>query len=544
MSLAVSCTAGGSATSYAWTGGFAGGQTTSSNTQSGTVTQTTTFTVVAGNGAGNSSPASTTVNVALTPNPPPAASAKPSSEQLARLTDTINGNASSVVGYSEIPLAHPTATSGFSAKAFGNSVGDRIVLAIVADDDPLDYLGIDAPFLQSQPSDALINYVGYAVAIVQDLATRFPGAEITLTGHSLGGAIAQLIASASGVNATTFNAPGVAQFLPYFKTSLASLPVLRTPSGAREITNLRAYGDLVSTVGTQVGATLTLVSTFSDSLIDPRPLDYMKHQHLLATVLERIVDNGQTTTAIGPTAASIAQSLISTSPPASGVIALRSISVKAAVDYFIDPEGSDVYLLASDPGRPRFASVTFPVLFDMDAVFRVERIVDGAWTSVGTFEERSTYDFGSSGVDQFRFFVLDRADLRAPASVEPFTFGVRFASDGVFSGTMTRQSTASNYQGMWAVPNLAEAGWGINFTHQDDLIFASWFTYDANGKPWWLTMTLQRQSDGSFEWPDRSRQRAPRIAPCRSIGHGSSIQPRVRAGSRSAIRTMVRFPTP
>jgi hypothetical protein len=51
---------------------------------------------------------------------------------------------------------------------------------------------------------------------------------------------------------------------------------------------------------------------------------------------------------------------------------------------------------------------------------------------------------------------------------------------------------------MWAVPNLAEAGWGINFTHQGELIFASWFTYDLNGKPWWLTMTAQRQADGSF----------------------------------------------
>jgi hypothetical protein len=33
-----------------------------------------------------------------------------------------------------------------------------------------------------------------------------------------------------------------------------------------------------------------------------------------------------------------------------------------------------------------------------------------------------------------------------------------------------------------------EAGWGINFTHQG-IIFASWFTYDAEGKPWWVTMT-------------------------------------------------------
>ena len=57
---------------------------------------------------------------------------------------------------------------------------------------------------------------------------------------------------------------------------------------------------------------------------------------------------------------------------------------------------------------------------------------------------------------------------------------------------------SANYQGMWAVPNLAEAGWGINFTHQGDILFASWFTYDANGKPFWVSMTALLQSDGSY----------------------------------------------
>jgi hypothetical protein len=54
----------------------------------------------------------------------------------------------------------------------------------------------------------------------------------------------------------------------------------------------------------------------------------------------------------------------------------------------------------------------------------------------------------------------------------------------------------ANYQGMWWVPT--EGGWGINFTHQGDIIFVSWFTYDTSGKPYWLSMVAQRQPDGSF----------------------------------------------
>ena len=51
-------------------------------------------------------------------------------------------------------------------------------------------------------------------------------------------------------------------------------------------------------------------------------------------------------------------------------------------------------------------------------------------------------------------------------------------------------STTSNYQGLWW--NAAESGWGINFAHQGDQVFATWYTYDTTGKAWWLTMLAAR----------------------------------------------------
>ncbi len=65
-------------------------------------------------------------------------------------------------------------------------------------------------------------------------------------------------------------------------------------------------------------------------------------------------------------------------------------------------------------------------------------------------------------------------------------------------GAAAATPAVANYQGMWAVPNLAESGWGINLTHQADILFASWFTYGANGKPLWMTITAYQQADGSF----------------------------------------------
>ncbi len=55
---------------------------------------------------------------------------------------------------------------------------------------------------------------------------------------------------------------------------------------------------------------------------------------------------------------------------------------------------------------------------------------------------------------------------------------------------------AVNYQGLWFNPN--ESGWGINFAHQGDLIFASWFTYDLAGKGTWLVTTASKTTGATY----------------------------------------------
>jgi len=58
---------------------------------------------------------------------------------------------------------------------------------------------------------------------------------------------------------------------------------------------------------------------------------------------------------------------------------------------------------------------------------------------------------------------------------------------------------APNYTGLfWNSPANSESGWGINFAHQGDVIFATWFTYDLAGKAWWLTMTANKTANGAY----------------------------------------------
>jgi len=66
------------------------------------------------------------------------------------------------------------------------------------------------------------------------------------------------------------------------------------------------------------------------------------------------------------------------------------------------------------------------------------------------------------------------------------------------SASVTLAAT-SNYQGLWyAAPAESESGWGINFAHQGDAIFASWFTYDLTGKGWWLVMTANKTASNVY----------------------------------------------
>ena len=59
-------------------------------------------------------------------------------------------------------------------------------------------------------------------------------------------------------------------------------------------------------------------------------------------------------------------------------------------------------------------------------------------------------------------------------------------SDCTAGGTV---NGTANYQDLWwRAPAGSESGWGVNITHQGDILFATWFTYDASGKGMWIVM--------------------------------------------------------
>ncbi len=66
-------------------------------------------------------------------------------------------------------------------------------------------------------------------------------------------------------------------------------------------------------------------------------------------------------------------------------------------------------------------------------------------------------------------------------------------------GAQPDLALASHFQDLWwAAPAGAESGWGVNLTHQGDVIFATWFTYGQDGKPLWLVVRAEKTAASAY----------------------------------------------
>jgi hypothetical protein len=149
--------------------------------------------------------------------------------------------------------------------------------------------------------------------------------------------------------------------------------------------------------------------------------------------------------------------------------------------FTYDTDGSGMWLVMSNGGKtatntysgalyrttgPAFSAVPF----DPNAV---------SATPVGT----ATFAFSDADNGTFTYTVNGVTQSKA-ITRQIFSGPVPVCTAG---GT---QGASPNFQDLWwRSPAASESGWGVNITHQGDILFATWFTYDAGGKAMWLVMS-------------------------------------------------------
>ncbi len=115
----------------------------------------------------------------------------------------------------------------------------------------------------------------------------------------------------------------------------------------------------------------------------------------------------------------------------------------------------------------------------------------GTPTAVGN----GTLTFADVNDGNFTYTVNGVTQTRA---ITRFDLGTGPQPTCTYAASTPNFVAATNYQDLWWVPNGAESGWGVNFAHQGDSIFATWYTYNIlGGTPLWLSALVQRQGTGN-----------------------------------------------
>jgi hypothetical protein len=145
--------------------------------------------------------------------------------------------------------------NGFRAAAYRKNETGEIFIAFRGSE-PFDYrpgYGGDIDtwlpiFKQDSSPYGLKAQIAQARAFTDRVLAQNPDSKVVITGHSLGGALAQIEAARTGHRGETFNAPGmagvIAELNPGGRTDFSN------------ITNHRREGDLVSKVGVAAGNTV------------------------------------------------------------------------------------------------------------------------------------------------------------------------------------------------------------------------------------------------------------------------------------------------
>ncbi|MGA2258995.1 MAG: PEP-CTERM sorting domain-containing protein, partial [Thermoguttaceae bacterium] len=354
---------------------------------------------------------------------------------------------------------------GFLANEYLSADRKQVVVAFRGTDtsNPLTLvknIAADVSFVGSIPSPLLVAEVADAANFVKTVEQDNPNANITLTGHSLGGALAQLVGDASGLDTYAFDSPGGKQLYSSLSNSL-SVGTWGTPVAGQVNTNYRLYGDQVSLAGTPIGNTVTIVNPNQPTLLSVMDLQYIGGAHNLENLISQIQSAGtDINKVISPTPPGQSPELDVIKPlqdmlwgtkQGRGVFGfVFFVSNGLAQLNDIDPTGGTDFSFIENPGSPNLALITLPIL-DGVASYQLRYSQNGVWSGYQLVQPGVT-DNLPSGVSGVEFNAIGSLGQGEP--LPSFLFQCSFSSTGTVSATLTETTVpsvwASRISGNWS----------------------------------------------------------------------------------------------
>ena len=174
--------------------------------------------------------------------------------------------------------------------------------------------------------------------------------------------------------------------------------------------------------------------------------------------------------------------------------------------FTYDVDGSPMWLVMSDGMRQ--TTYDDGGYYGMGMTYPTNTYQGTLYRTTGPAFSSATFDPRAIGVTPVGMATLNFDDPVTPT----FTYTVNdvmqtkqivrqvFANPVSECDSAMPASATPNFQDLWwRAPAGSESGWGVNITHQGNIIFATWFTYGADGRGMWYVMSEgARQPDGSF----------------------------------------------
>jgi hypothetical protein len=399
----------------------------------------------------------------------------PSLLTLATLSDNIysgNGGTAtySFIGGDSTFLSGFSVDPGFDAVAYTTNDHSQVVVAFRGTDTDNTVTAImnvlaDVSFVGGVPTPTLANYATAAADFVQNVHSLYNAAHITLTGHSLGGALAQLVGEVSGLTTDAFNAPGAQSLYQYLQPYLqAGNWSWNNEAGLN--TNYRIYGDQISLAGSPIGMSDTLADPAQDFDVytltgDPitdavNNLDVILNAHKIANFISdfQIIPIPQRSSA--GEANIVAGLEADISPTTSKNLEDTKIldfilNVSYLTSTLIDPSSGSAFLFAGQVGSPDFASIDLPVLAGI-ASYRLAYESSGIWSGGQSIQPGTKWTFGT-GATGLQFQPLDSSGQPIELD-DTFIFDVSFTAAGTFTGSLAAATGASDVS-PWISPDSA-----------------------------------------------------------------------------------------
>jgi hypothetical protein len=165
--------------------------------------------------------------------------------------------------------------------------------------------------------------------------------------------------------------------------------------------------------------------------------------------------------------------------------------------YTYDRDGSPMWLLMPDARLSYDEDMTMGMMgMEMMGMTRNSPVYTGALYRSSKVGSQVVMTEVGSGTLLFKnnndaAFAYTVGNVSQSKTVSRMAFGPR-SQECTLGGA---KAASENFQDLWWNPH--DQGWGMNIAHQGDVIFATYYTYDAGGKGVWYAMSNTVKAAGS-----------------------------------------------